>query len=147
MSEPKCLSPSGIAYRNNPELCRMRGAVSYYRKLRNEGKEWKPKPSSKLYLYCLARGLDSCSVILGEQQLECYKALPSVCRIPEIEKMQAFLKYFREKYHEVINNPPWLPDKDHEFAKWCRENSINIGELIEGRETIDTILDKNNKES
>ena len=49
-------------YQNNV-LLSIRASIRYYRKKKDNGQEWKPKPSSRLYLWCDKHGLDVEAVI------------------------------------------------------------------------------------
>ena len=55
-------------YRNN-ELLQLRAAIRYYRKKKEQGADYVPKPLSKLVVYCNIHGLDAKEVIDGTQEL------------------------------------------------------------------------------
>lgn len=56
-------------YAENKELVRLRTAVSYYRRKKAKGEEWKPKEFTKLSIWCQEHGLDVIAVIEGTQAL------------------------------------------------------------------------------
>ena len=52
------------------ELVPIRAAIRYYQKKKEQGKDWTPKPWSRLSLYCKENKLDPEAVILDITLLE-----------------------------------------------------------------------------
>jgi len=121
------------------EMKRLRDAVSYYRKLRKEGKNWIPKPNAKLCIYCAAHGVDPVTVIEGKQSLPLITT-STILLNPQQERFQAQLHHARSKKKLILESRPWLPTKGSEFRIWCEEHSIDIEELIDSGKDITDII-------
>lgn len=111
--------------------------ISYYRKLREQGKQWIPKPTSKIAIYCKKHSLNVVDIIEGKQSL----ILPQGETVIDTEESRILrmVVFFQHKKEEYTKNPPWLPPKNHELRLWCETHNINVEDLINGVITVDKI--------
>lgn len=118
------------------ELKRMRSLLSYFRKQRKEGKEWIPKANSQLRIYCDMYGLNVVAVIEGKQELIPCNIIATKELSEEQKKLQLALDHCRSKKKIILENPPWIPSKEHDLTKWCETNGIDVTEFIDGDRNI-----------
>jgi len=52
-------------YAKNADILNYKRVIKYYRKKKENGEEWIPKQHSKIYQYCLQRGVDAKDVVEG----------------------------------------------------------------------------------
>lgn len=121
------------------EIKRLREAIYYYRKQRDNGKTWIPKSNSTLYVYCLAHGVDPVAVIEGTIPLPRITETPKQLNQQLDQQKQRFqveLMHLRNKKKLIFESKPWLPMKGGEFDTWCKENGIDVEELIDSDKNI-----------
>lgn len=56
-------------YAKNTRKISLQVAIRYYRKKKEQGLDWIPKPHTKIYLYCQQNNLDMEALIQGTQKL------------------------------------------------------------------------------
>lgn len=56
-------------YEKNVEKISVQTAIRYYKRKKDKGEEWIPKPRSKLCIWCRENGFDAKALIEGTQQL------------------------------------------------------------------------------
>lgn len=122
-----------------PQQHKLRRYILYYKRLRDEGKPWMPKPTSKLAIYCNKHGLDIVKVIDGEQKLDI-----SVCEEPEFvseyTQITQLINFYRQKKEEILAQRPWLPTEGSKLSIWCKKHGVDIDELVDGSVVLDDIL-------
>lgn len=117
-------------YWKDPYLERLYGMINYYRKRRADGKEWIPKPASKLTIYCNANGMDVVAVIEGKQSI----TNPGITK--EMEELRdTIVKCQRARAFILANS--WLPPPDSKLAIWCRKHDLDIEAVIIGEQPLE----------
>jgi len=56
-------------YEKNADRISLQAAIRYYKKKKEQGLDWIPRPRSKLYIYCQQYGLNIEAIVEGTQQL------------------------------------------------------------------------------
>jgi len=122
-----------------PEHHKLRRYVTYYCKLRAEGKAWMPKPTSKLAVYCKKHNLNVVEVISGTKQIT-VSAHGEPEFVSEHDQIEGLITFYQHKREEVLKNPPWLPPEDSKLRRWCQQHNIDVTQLIEGNIELDDVL-------
>lgn len=61
---------SRYRYETKGDKLNLKSAIKYYRKKKEQGLEWIPKPKSKLYVWCQLHNLDPIAIIEGTQSIQ-----------------------------------------------------------------------------
>jgi len=133
-SKADTTSQKKYTHQRDPIKERIYNQIGYYRRKREDGKDWIPKETSILFVFCKEHGLDPIQLIEGKQTISCMPKT-RVDNTQELHEVEAQIKQYRRKWL-AFQTKPWLPKENSNLHKWCQEHNIDPAELIESNQPI-----------